>query len=467
MNVFERNYWASYFDFINEFKKLSFHGVPLALICPYYVLINENDDLLKKIGSSSTVMNAKIVNEKQLQGLFDAQFTNFRKKEASNKGKVVFYDTVLRFPDGLMKQHFKPSDAVILKWNTNEFKRNTSSMISVDSLYRYQNIQEKTIKTYQSKATKLLNEAKNHPIYKNKMFRTKFLRQMPNLMRQILAAKNFFEKNQVSCLVLGTTNSSDTRILALVASSKGIPTVCLQHGVVMLEFGYLPKIATYQAVYGKSDIDWYQKKGVPITSLKSIGHPRFDELVKRPTLSKKAFNSHFKLDAKKKTILVVIHHIETEFPEAVLGELDKKGSFNIIIKQRNGKQRKSVQTIALQKRFPHLKFANDMHLYDILSNVDAVVSYESTIVLEAMLAGKPVYVWKLRSLTFSSTNYYNEISMYIHDDPQGLVNQLLAVMNAPRNKNWEKRRKTFLSTHYPHSGTSSENLKALIDSIKK
>ncbi|SFJ77841.1 CDP-Glycerol:Poly(glycerophosphate) glycerophosphotransferase [Halobacillus dabanensis] len=468
MNTFERNYWASCLDFINAFKHFSYLGVPLPLVCPYYLLVNENEAVLKKLEGKSTVMNTQITSESQIQALFDKHFAPFKKKVNNTKGKVVFYENVLRFPEQLMRANFTPSKCIMLKRKSKVYGSSSKNEIAVDSLEGYQKIQKNTINAYQRKAMVHFEKAKKHPIYSNKGFREKFIKQIPSMMIQILSAKNFFEKNQVSCLVTGTTNSSDTRILTLVAASKGIPSICLQHGVVMLEFGYLPRVATYQAVYGPSDIEWYKTKGLSDDSLKSIGHPRFDELVTRNTLSKKAFAGHFNLDVGKKTILMVIHHIETEFPEAIIENLDKKDSVNIIIKQRNGKQRKSEKTLALQKKFPHLKFADDMHLYDLLNNVDAVVSYESTIVLEAMLAKKPVYIWRLKSLHSSSTNYYEDLHMYIHDNPQTLVDQMIAVMNAQRNKNWEKRCQKFLSTHYPHkSGTSSAKLKALVDSITK
>lgn len=468
MNHFERNYWASYLDFIQDFKHFAYLGVPLALVCPYYVLVNGKKDILNKLGNKSTKLNVKITSANQIQALFDAHFSVFKKKESKREGRVVFYDNVLRIPDPLMRANFLPSKALLLKSKANINGGKPNKEIPVDSLERYQKIQSKSIQAYQRRAWAYFRKAKDHPIYKNKEFQKEFVKQIPNMMKQIAAAKSFFEKNEVSCLVTGTTNSSDTRILTLIAASKGIPSVCLQHGVIMLEFGYLPKVSSYQAVYGPEDVQWYTNKGVPANSLKSIGHPRFDELVTRKTLDQKAFANHFNLDGNKKTVLLVIHHIETTFPQTMIEELERKGVINVIIKQRNGKQRKTSQTLALQKKFPQVKFADDMHLYDLLNNVDAVVSYESTIVLEAMLANKPVYIWRLKSLHASSTNYYNDLSTYIHDDAQKLVEQMLTDMNAPRNKNWMKKRQQFLSTHYPHkSGTSCGKLKDLVNSITK
>ncbi|MEC3885224.1 hypothetical protein VKA52_15930 [Halobacillus sp. HZG1] len=468
MNHFERNYWSSCLDFIQDFKHFAYLGIPLSLVCPYYVLVNGKKDILSKLENKATKLNAKITSAKQIQALFDAHFSAFKKKESKREGKVVFYDNVLRFPDLLMRSNFSPAESLILKRKSNVHGAKSQKEIPVDSLERYHKVQSKTIQAYQRRAWTYFKKAKDHPIYKNKGFQTEFVKQIPNMMKQIAAAKGFFEENEVSCLVTGTTNSSDTRILTLTAALNGIPSVCLQHGVVMLEFGYLPKVSTYQAVYGPEDIQWYTSKGVPEQSLKSIGHPRFDELVKRKTLDPKAFASHFKLDSTKKSVLMVIHHIETAFPQAMLEELERKGVVNIIIKQRNGKQGKTSQTLALQKKFPQVKFADDMHLYDLLNNVDAVVSYESTIVLEAMLANKPVYIWRLKSLHASSTNYYRDLSEYIHDDPQKLVDHMIAVMNAPRNKTWLKKKQQFLAIHYPHkSGTSSAKLKALVNSITK
>ncbi|MGR9047451.1 hypothetical protein ACQ4XT_02200 [Halobacillus faecis] len=468
MNHFERNYWSSCLDFIQDFKHFAYLGIPLSLVCPYYVLVNGKKALLNKLESKSTKLNTKLTSSKQIQSLFDAHFSTFKRKESKREGKVVFYDNVLRFPDPLMRANFTPTESLILKRKSNAYGAKSENAIPVDSLERYQTIQSKTIQAYQRRAWTYFNKAKNHPIYKNKEFQKEFVKQIPNMMKLIGAAKGFFEVNEVSCLVTGTTNSSDTRILTLIAASKGIPSVCLQHGVVMLEFGYLPRVSSYQAVYGPKDVQWYTSKGVPNNSLKSIGHPRFDELVTRKTLNQVAFARHFNLDENKKTVLLVIHHIETTFPQTLIEELEQKEVVNVIIKQRNGKQRKTSQTLALQKKFPQVKFADDMHLYDLLNNVDAVVSYESTIVLEAILANKPVYIWRLKSLQASSTNYYDDLRTYIYDNAQKLVNQMITDMDAPRNNSWLEEREQFLSIYYPHkSGTSSGKLKALVNSITK
>ncbi|MGP4060586.1 hypothetical protein [Halobacillus sp. H74] len=467
MNNFERNYWLSYAEFIKDFKRLSYLGISIPLVSPYYVLIYENkkihDHLLNSTPNTGT-KRSLLNKENHLQSLFDVYLSPVKQKITKNKGKVVFYDNVLRIPAPLLKAHFPSSSTILLKPAVKKVGKEDG--VVVDGLNRYQSIKDNTIKAYERKAEKYIDAAKPHPIYSNSNFRTRFINQIPKIMKQIVAAKKFFESNSVSCLVVGTTNSSDTRILSLVASSKGIPTVCLQHGVIMLEFGYLPLVATYQAVYGKFERDWYASKGAPAHALKEIGHPRFDEISVRKPMKPDAFRSHFGVSVEDKAVLLVIHHLETDFPQSFLKQIGQKKNVKVIVKQRNGKQRNSAKTVELQKSFPHIKFADDTHLYDLLHNVDAVVSYESTIILEAMLAGKPVFLWKLKTLVESTTNYYKGMAEYMYESPQLMIKHLMITLEGKQNQKWEEKRKEFLAGHYTQDPrTASEQLKVLIDSI--
>ncbi|WP_431801490.1 hypothetical protein [Halobacillus andaensis] len=465
MNNFERNYWASYCDFIDKFGSLTYLGISIPIVSPYYVLIHEN--AINKLTSKSfnKFVSTNIKQEKGIQSHLEQRLSPYKKKINKRKGKIVLYDTALRIPDRMLQENFSPSETMILLQNTTPAENAHS--IPAAPLLQFSNVETKAIDALQEKTIKCLNKAKFHPIYRDEKFRKRLINLIPKIMRQISAAVNFFEVTPVSCLVLGTTNSSDTRILALAAALKGIPTICLQHGVPMLEFGYLPKVATYLSVYGKYDIEWYAKKGVPLAMLKDIGHPRFDELSSKNLMDKKTFHSHFKLDPKRKTVLVVIHYEETEVPHAIIAQLRKQGTVNIIVKPRNGKQRRSEKTVLLQKAFPDISFAEDMDLYDLIHNVDAVVSYESTIVLEALLANKPVFIWKLKSLIPSSTNYYGRLNDYIFNNPNRLVKHLTTTLegNGDMDK-WEKNKNDFLAYKYsPPLGTSINKLKALIQSL--
>ncbi|MFG6150277.1 hypothetical protein [Halobacillus sp. B23F22_1] len=465
MNNFERNYWSSYCDFIDKFGSLTYLGISIPLVSPYYVLIHENAINKLKSKSFNKFVSTNIKQEKGIQSHFDKRLSPYKKKINKQKGKIVLYDTALRIPDHMLKENFSPTETMILLQNTTT-DENAHSLPAVP-LLQFSNVDTKVIEAFQEKTIKCLNKAKFHPIYRDEKFRKRLINLIPKIMRQISAAVNFFEVTPVSCLVLGTTNSSDTRVLALAAALRGIPTICLQHGVPMLEFGYLPKVATYLGVYGKYDIEWYAKKGIPLTKLKVIGHPRFDELSNNKLMDKKAFHSHFKLDPERKTVLMVIHHEETEIPHAIIAQLRKQDKVNIIVKPRNGKQSASEKTALLQKAFPDVRFAEETDLYDILHNVDSVVSYESTIVLEALLADKPVFIWRLKSLVPSSTNYYGRLKDYICNDPRTLVKNLTKTLEGKGDMDkWGKNKKIFLAYKYsPLTGKSINNLKALIHSL--
>lgn len=464
LNSFEQNYWGSYCDFLDHFKSLTYLGISIPLVLPYYVLVMKSATKHMKSNTLKKVLKTKITLEKDLQPQFEKRLSPYRRKVTKTKGKVVLFDTVLRIPDQFLKEHFRSMNTLILQ----QKKDNSQSIHHIPSVpfTNFINVKDTAVKSMQKKATKLLANFRSHPIFNNTDFKETFLKLIPTAMKHIAGAKKFFDTTAVSCLVVGTTNSSDTRSLAVTAMVRGIPTICLQHGVPMLEFGYLPKVATFLGVYGKYDKEWYAKKGISPKTLKIIGHPRMDEIFKRKPMEKKSFQTQLKLSPEKKSVLLIMHHEEVEMTHKIIQQLKNQGKYNIVVKKRNGKQRKTKKTLELLRNHPDVSFADNIHLYDLIQNVDAVISYESTTILEALLANKPVFIWKLNSLIPSTTNYYIQLQNYIFKDSIKLVESLTNTLESETRSNSEKIKNEFLAYKYPDkAGTSTIKLKALIQTL--
>ncbi|MCM3654521.1 hypothetical protein [Metabacillus litoralis] len=464
INTYERNYWSLYFDFIDGFRILDYEGFSLPLLSHFYGLIKDNKIIISilKLETFSDFVINKVVIESDIQKKFDSYLTTKKKvfNENKGKGKVVLHDKLLRFPYQTLKIHFKPSKTLILK-KRSTMKINTLG-IPIYNLDNYlEDIKELT-KFYLQKAIKTFHSYNNHPIFSNNEFQNRFLQELPTIINNVVAARNFLNNVPVSCLVLGSTNNSESRALALAALEKAIPSICMQHGIIALEFGYLPKVSTIQAVYGQYEVDWYKQKGVTETSIKIIGHPRFDEIFTRKSLTRNQFEKQLGLNPKWKSILFINHHEEIDIPRIIIKELlEKHHKVNIIIKPRG----KSKDTKLLKQEFPAIYLPENLHLYDLLNNVDAVVSYQSTVALEAMLAKKPVFIWKKNVL--SSTNYFASMDVFIETDPKILVSTILNYFNNEKMyDNAEQKRKEFISFCYPNSKEfSGERLMKLINSF--
>src|SRR5699024_9130970 len=79
---------------------------------------------------------------------------------------------------------------------------------------------------------------------------------------------------------------------------------CMQHGIISSELGYIPKIATVDAVYGQFEKDWYQQLGADLSSIEIVGHPRFDQMHYPSKIYQKTFYHNLGLKNDKKTIML-------------------------------------------------------------------------------------------------------------------------------------------------------------------
>src|SRR5690606_38553025 len=131
-------------------------------------------------------------------------------------------------------------------------------------------------------------------------FQRTLLKQIADIINRIEEVYNFLKKVSISCIVISNPHYIN-RILAFAAAENGIPTICMQHGIVGKS--YTPKIATIDAVYGEFERRWYMNLGIPKNALEMIAHPKFDQLLTRKKLSKSEFYKRFGLDTRKNTLL--------------------------------------------------------------------------------------------------------------------------------------------------------------------
>jgi len=91
-----------------------------------------------------------------------------------------------------------------------------------------------------------------------------------------------------------------------------------------------------------------------------------------------------------------------------------------------------------------------------------VVSYSSTVGLEAMLANKTVFILNEEFPGYSG--YYNNLDEMVQTDPRKLGELIKKYFNDP---NWhidaQKKREEFLKYAYPDVSMSGERLKKLIN----
>ncbi|MFC5590286.1 hypothetical protein ACFPRA_15380 [Sporosarcina soli] len=480
-----KNYWSLYLDFLHDFKDLKYSGFSLPYLCHFTGLIRNNDEIYHKLNDKEFTKQLinQVNDQKEIQEAFD-QFKHSHTKQPlvkNNEAKVLLnFDTILRFPKETFIECFDPAKTLIIMAGDKNWKRTKKpsahltttprnpdhqkevSHIPTDYLSNYPIATPEAVMQVKNKALDIFNVHTEHHLYKNINFQNIFLAKITEIIHRIEQTKCFLQNVSISCIVVSNTHSFISRILTLVAAERGIPTICMQHGIIGSEFGYIPKVATIDAVYGDFEIDWYKKLGVSEESLEVIGHPRFDQAFANPKIDRSIFNKQLGLDATKKNLMIVVRGNRGIGKWRVLIEtISKKANLNILVKDYP-----NINHHVLTKEFPFVYSTKDIDLYDILPNIDAVVSYPSTVGLEAMLANKPVFI--LNKEFPGYTGYFNSLDELVQNDPQKLGDLVVNYFDDPNwNSYVESKKVEFLKYAYPDFSNSGERLKKLIKRLTK
>ncbi|MFD2046668.1 hypothetical protein ACFSTA_20630 [Ornithinibacillus salinisoli] len=473
MNTYLKNYWSLYLDFVQDFRSLKYRGFSLSYIIHFPSLIRKNTALWEALYGDmfGNKLNNRVSDPKEIQEVFNQYVRSHKKKSLEDRkhGKVVInYDTILRFPETIFNNYFDRSQTVMVMAGSKSNKRPSVDALNNKQYFHYPTKYLSNYVTHtkeavlqvQSQARTIFHSYTNHHLYQEKTFQNIMLKKIAEAINRIEQSIRFLTEVPTSCIVVSTTHSFISRILALAAVERGIPTICMQHGIIGSELGYIPKIATVDAVYGHFEKDWFKARGAPKGSIEIIGHPRFDQAFLPPTISRNKFFKQLGVDRNKKTLLIVVRgNRDVDQWRILINTLSRQHYLNILVKDFP-----NDVPHTLTKEFPFVHSTQSFDLYNILHKVDCVVSYPSTVALEAMLTQKPAFI--LDNKIPSYTGYFNGLDELVQTDPQKLGELIINYFN---DLNWannvKEKREKFIRYAYPSESSSGERLKKLINKL--
>lgn len=491
MDTFLKNYWSMYLDFLHDFETLTYRNFEIVYFChlPSYVL--PNTDLMNELHKDSFLHHFKRVvsSSEDIQNKFSSFTAKHTKNHTKTTGKIAIHiDKLLRFPQHSLQQYFSSSNTVLL---TNGIKQKSkrglvkkknrarpiNQTVAVvkrkkrSKLPKIQNIPiqyfedfkvniDTKIKQVQQQARELFIQYQDHWLYSRASFQKWLLQNISSVMTYMEITEQLLKNIAISCFVISTSHSYISRILAVIGSSKGIPSICMQHGIISSELGYIPKIATVDALYGQFEKDWYTRLGIKEEALEIIGHPRFDQIDSPPSVGRASFYQSLGLIKGRKTIMIAVRSNEDINQwRTFIQTLNNKKKFNILIKNYPSKQ-----PHPLTKEFSNVFPTRNYQIYDLFPHVDAVVAYSSTVGLEAMLSNKPVFI--LTKDFPGATGYYRGIGELMQYDPQQLAEKMVAYFTQSDYQQYaHKKWKQFLRYAYPSNQKSMDRLHVLIHRI--
>ncbi|WP_188208225.1 CDP-glycerol glycerophosphotransferase family protein [Alkalibacillus aidingensis] len=468
LSHYEKNYWSLYLEFLKMFENLQYGGFSLSYLCHFGSLIRRNQPLLNSLKQPGfyKTLHHQVTDDTDIQMVFNEFVKKHSRRQLrpAKGGKVVLYDVynLLRIPNEILRSQFKPSRSLIMM--ERHYKRNPRHTRFPTEFFDQYSARSKSmrhrIKKVKNQAQQLMEKYSNHSLVQNEHFQKNFLQQIEKIINRMVEARNLFSKVTTACVIVPSTHYPESRTLVMVAAEKGIPTICLQHGIFSSGFGYLPKVAYIDGVYGHFEEQWYQDKGVNSSELKTeiIGHPRFDLIFKKPTKTKKSFQDKVGIEPYKKTILLAVRGRQNLNKwRQFLRAITKNEPYNIILRDFP-----NVHDHPLLKEFSNLKSTKGFHLHDVIHHVDAVVTYSSTVGLESMIAGKPVFIFNQSFPGY--TGYYDMLDELVQEDPIKLAKLVDKYFEDERlRERVKQKREQFLAHAYPkQEGTAGRRLTQLI-----
>ncbi|MDR6224326.1 capsular polysaccharide export protein, LipB/KpsS family [Desmospora profundinema] len=378
--------WALYFDFLHEFRTLTYRGVAIGLFChfPYYI-----GRMASKIEQPAFKQHLRHQpSREQIQPNFE-QFLPHPDPATSLKAqnkKVLFLGGTYLHP-------LDPSRVLVLRTDDCASYRGLPTC----NLQSYQSDVSTLIQEIQSRAQNIFQKLDDHPVFGVPMFSRKLIEQdIPTIIPWLVAVFDLLEQVPVAGVVVEGANATAkvSCILPTVAAMKGIPSLCLQHGIIGADRGWLPLYTTEQAVYGFYEKKFFQDAGVPEDRLEIAGHPRFDAIFERRHMNKADFCTKYQINPRKKWALIFTQPIWELTHLSNLVRHLLRYSLGVMIKLHPAEIRNDhwkERYKPLIERYPSVRwFTTECHLYNLMANADAAVSMNSTTGLEQLLMDKPV-----------------------------------------------------------------------------
>ncbi len=463
MSIYLTNYWSLYSEFINVLKNLKYRDIPVALMTNFYQQIN--DELRSDMEQKDFEMKLKyssIKKQNQIQPFFENRIAPLKQPFKKNlEGKILINLDYTRISEKILSDHFSREHTMIL------------SRSRASELFGFPNVCILNFKKDTShisgelirEATSILAKYDGHPAFGNDFFSQTFLKRIPGIVDAIDTVVNLYDQIPTAVVIMGTTEDVVSRTLAIVGRMKGIPSVCLQHGILMGEEAFIPVFSSKVGIYGEYEKKWYMDRGLEEKRISVIGHPRYDDIFIPAQSSKDTFIKEYDLDPDKITLLLATGpNLDANKIQALITELATNQKFQLIIKPHPWELSKKLISLYtdLEIKYTSVHVIKDRKVdtRDLIMNSDGVISTLSTVALEGLLFNKPVFVFHFNQAN-REYDYYNSLENYIQNEPTELMKMVSLYFSSEKEKlKYEDVKNKFLLKSYriKNSGIYLSNL---------
>jgi UDP-N-acetylglucosamine 2-epimerase len=281
-------------------------------------------------------------------------------------------------------------------------------------------------------------------------------------MYYIKTSEKCFESQKVN-LVAGIDDLiAVTRAVILSAKQRGIPTLVIQNGFTGMPSGqgYLPLSADKIAVWGKKSRDWLISKGINPKKIAITGNPQICKISYNKVSNK--FYNDFKLDKKKKTVLLATQAFGDMISERESSELVKSTILalpkdkQMVIKIHPREKTELYDSIIKETNARNV-FIMKENLKELINICEVLVTINSAVALDALCINKPVIIADFFKRNFEVPYVGSGVTI----NAKNKEHLALLLNNVKRNK----INKNMINSIIDTSGNASEKIISLIQKM--
>ncbi len=232
-------------------------------------------------------------------------------------------------------------------------------------------------------------------MFRSPSIRAWLLRSAVRTAAAARAIRRLFDACPTSVLVTASDTTLWGACATLEAGRRGIPSLTLQHGMMADKVGYAPVLSTRIAAWGEASARSLQAWGVPTEKIVVTGAPRFDQIVNRTREPRGPLARLLGADAGSRWIVLATNPIPFAHNTAMIavareGIREWGGRAVLLVKLHPSEDPQPYRALAAGDAAVRIVPHGAVHLYDLLAAADAVLTFHSSVGLEAMLLDRPV-----------------------------------------------------------------------------
>ena len=311
---------------------------------------------------------------------------------------------------------------------------------------------------------------------KNNFIPTCNVRFMECISKLELAA-TMFEKIKFKCMLEWAHTATDEKIMCLEAKKVSIPTIFLQHGMMILNDSFekfrkfapfFPSNGAKIAVWGETMKNFNLGHGVSNDLILDTGSPRHDEYFSRKQKKKKstgviliAATSFFEINANGNDTNALIKF--EKIIETICRTANKIPNKKLVVKMHPGQLAFDIKPV-VHSIDPSIPIYHGKNILDLIETSDVVISLSlSTTILDAMIMDIPTI-----TIIAEEQGFENEIPMKNNATlsvrtPEEFEKALHdALFDDKIRQELIQKGQDFVNNYMSHQGVSSKYLSEII-----